>query len=198
MTPPKNPLTTYLYGGLPEGGDYESFTAMELAAQSIAEAAHCILGSLGKITGRIRDWRDLLVYEKAHLREESGIIHSRVFKYRELGWDWDAPRRMNDLGGEYAPYVARTVESVRRVSPQLRARAGEMRAALEVQEDVPHPIFDTAIACYDVVIALTSAMEHVVIDWPEKKITNPFVNAHLVVTTGTLVDLVANLVEYDW
>ena len=40
------------YGGIPDGGGYESNTEYEIGAQRIAEAAHCILGSLGKINRR--------------------------------------------------------------------------------------------------------------------------------------------------
>jgi hypothetical protein len=199
MTPP-NPLEKYLYGGLPEGGGYECYTMMELGAQHIAEAAHCILGSLGRTVGptRTRDWRYLLRYEVAHIKEEMGIIRKRVFKYSECGWDHSARLHMNDFEGEYAPYVAMTVESVRRVSPKLRARAESMRAALEAQSDVPEKLYDVAIACYDLAIALTLAMESVVINWPERRITNPYVDARLVEATKALEEKVAELVEFEW
>ena len=42
------PLNTQVYGGLPAGGNYRSSTEYEIGAQRIAEAIHCILGSLHK------------------------------------------------------------------------------------------------------------------------------------------------------
>ena len=45
------PIRGAIYGGIPSGGDFLATTEYEVAASNIAEAAHCILGSLGKRIG---------------------------------------------------------------------------------------------------------------------------------------------------
>jgi hypothetical protein len=196
---PKNPLDKFC-GGLPSGGGYECYTYMELAAQHIAEAAHCILGSIGKTVGptRTKDWRELLHYEKAHLEEEIGIIRNAVFKYQRFGWERGSESKMNDPDSYYREYVEMTVSNVREVSPGLRARAEQLRADLEAQDDVPHPIRDVAIGCYDVVIALAYAMELSVRSFPNIDIVNPFTSNKLIKATRSLDAAVENLLGYAW
>jgi len=197
---PKNPIRDLLYGGLPSGGGYECSTYMELAAQHIAEAAHCILGSLGKAHPRRgrEDWRKSLGYEVAHLREEIGIIVDRVFKFERFGWERGAYRRMNDPEGDYYKYVTSTVANIREASPILRKIAGQRKADLEVQDDVPHPIRVVGLLCYDVVIALTHAMESVVKNWPQERIYNPFIDIDLRGSVALLDEAVAELLKYPW
>jgi hypothetical protein len=196
---PKNPLDR-LYGGLPSGGGYECYTYMELAAQHIAEAAHCILGSLGKTVGptRTKDWRALLYYEKEHLQEETKIIRDVVFEYWKRGWERGSESKMNDPGNYYRKYVEMTVPHIREVSPELRALAEQLQSDLEVQEDVPHPIRDAALACYDVVIALANTMELSVRGFPRLRIQNPFTDSKLTDAAGRLDAAVQDLIGYAW
>jgi hypothetical protein len=171
----KCPLRSKMYGGLPGGGGYVANTEFEIGAQRFAEAAHCILGSLGKhmiFRTRKPDWHE--AWEGArdsagHLKEEIGIIEYVMDEYSRPVY---VRQIMSPTPGSEG-YVEASIESIRKASPKLRAKAKQMKAELEGQEDVPQEVLDVALATYDAVIELTEAMEIAVRKYPDR-VLNPF------------------------
>jgi hypothetical protein len=199
----KCPLRTEMYGGMPEGGNFGSATMLELGAQNIAEAAHCILGSLGKLTRRGDSgqdewarWQYSLVYEVAHLKEELGIINMWVWKWYEYGWHRDTQEKFNDPTPDQLPYVERSVENIRDVAPPLVVLAELKRAHVEAQEDMPEPIKAAALSSYDVIIAVANAVFDAVEGWPEEKVYNPFTVTPLQAATQRLGETINELLTY--
>lgn len=142
------PLQTKTYGGLPEVGGYGSSTEYEVGAQRIAEAAHCILGSLGKLLTR-STWEHGLHYEAGHIVEEMDIINKSAKEYsRSLYRDRLLPSYQ----------ASRSVDSIRKASQNLVKVAEKNLSALG-REDLPLPVFHVADNAYRLVISLATAME---------------------------------------
>jgi hypothetical protein len=174
------PIATQVYGGLPDGGGYGSNTEYEIGAQSFAEAAHCILGSLGKALGD-----NGLRYELGHISEEMGIIRRVI---REYSKDLYITRVW-----ENHPYKEKSVESIRSSSKKLRETARQKRSQIETEKE---PIKSIAIATYDAVILLTLAMEESIKYYPD--MTNAFQNESLrssVEKLGQMVDKITQNIE---
>jgi hypothetical protein len=183
-----------MYGGMPAGGGYTSATEYEIGAQRIAEAAHCLLGSLGSV-GPGDDWGMMLKYERGHIHEELGIITDAMREYsRDL-----YSRRMTDVSmykAEHRPdawnYVEQSVESIRKASPKLAARAKEKMKLVGADTTIPTPIRYAAITTYLVLIDLANAMERSVADWPEQ-VPNGFQDPQLKTSVQELERHIANL-----
>lgn len=188
------PLRSEMYGGMPSGGGYSSATEYEIGAQRAAEAAHCLLGSLGSI-GKDADWDTMLRYERDHIEEELGIITDALREYsRDL-----YSERMSDVSMYRADYqadawnyVERSVVNIRKASPKLSARAKEKMRHVGRDETIPIPIRYAALATYLVLIDLARAMEHSVENWPEP-ITNAFQDPQLKTSVRELERHVENL-----
>ena len=98
------PIRGAIYGGIPSGGDFLATTEYEVAASNIAEAAHCILGSLGKRIGALAgdmdksEWEGMVYGETEHLTEEIGIIVKALEEYQRDVYT----RQINDID-QYKP-----------------------------------------------------------------------------------------------
>jgi len=158
------PLRTKAYGGLPSSGGYVAWTEYEIGAQRIAEASHCILGSMGG-----DHW-----FEPGHIRDELDLIERTVEEYSKRLYS----DRLLNYNDDDIEFVEGSVKSIGKASPKLRARAQKLKAEVERQEDIPQKVKTTALLTYDVVIELTNAMEHSVRSWP-KKMENAFQNRKL-------------------
>lgn len=164
------PLRSVMYGGMPEGGGFGAYTELEAGIQSVAEAAHCILGSLGRHVTGGTDWEKMKRIERGHLREELEIILTRTKQYSP---DLYLERINNDPNGKY---VVKMIDDVRRTAPQLESKAKQMKMWLQAQKDVPPPVADAAAAAYDVLIVLSQAALLTIKPWPEPLTHNPFRN----------------------
>ena len=153
------PVKDLLYGGVPEVGGYNSFTEYEIGAQRIAEAIHCILGSLGKSMNSPA-W-----VEKDHVEEEIGLVVKFQKEYRKSLY---VGRLFNDRKDN--PYVRKSVESIRKNSPKLISLAKQYRRQLS--KDMPEVVREVAEACYTLLIRLAEAMLKSVKGFPEKDVTN--------------------------
>lgn len=182
------PVRGQLYGGMPGGGDYRANTEFEIGAVEIAEAAHCILGSLGKRAGG-RGWDDVYRIEQGHIDEENGIIQKTMREYsRQVYTDMLA----NPLKGvrperqkERMEYVEASVKSIRSNSPKLASRAKKMLAAWMQQTDVPEDLHRIGVNAYQVIIDLAEAMVDSVKGYPER-VTNPYRDSKLRATVALL------------
>lgn len=171
------PLRERSYGGIGSGGGYGSATEFELGAQRIAEAVHCILGSLGKWR---RDWGTTLYFEEAHIKEELGIVEKSMGEYSRPLYH----ERMNTPhypGAE--AYINRSIERIKSSSPILRSAAESNLAELEQQEDLPEEVYNVGVNGYRVLIALANAMETSV---SGDSVTNAFEDEALKNTVGSL------------
>jgi hypothetical protein len=148
-----NPLID-MYGELPSNGNYGSAVYHEVGAARIAEAAHCILGSLSKIVnGGDRS------IENGHIHEELGIIEKSMKESTHR----DYVEQMNS-GSSYAE---RAIENIRKVSPKLHALASSKQRALQsVKKDLAEDMFDVADACYEVVKLLAGVMQEMIDNMP--------------------------------
>jgi hypothetical protein len=136
------------YGGMPSGGGYVAYTEYEIGAQMIAEAAHCILGSIFK--GVTDDnIKERMPFEETHLREELSIILNKMREYskpyyRSRFERWDE-------------YTADSVKSILRNGPKLKAKALQKKSMVQ-RDDYPQSVSNAAMAAYDVIAALAVAM----------------------------------------
>jgi len=159
------PVRSQLYGGIPGGGGYTNTSEYEIGARDIAEAAHCILGSLGKAMlqegespeGVVHRWR----IETGHFQEEMGIIEKSLKEYRRpiyLNQLNDLRGRSRDFGEPQAQaWRKRSIDNIREASPLLRDTAKEMLGELDGVEMEGYAR-TAAIHAYMVLISLAEAM----------------------------------------
>ncbi len=177
------PLDSKLYGGCPSWGGYASYTEYEIGAGRIAEATHCILGSLGKIvTVTKRPDTDLdsiggKGLERGHISEEWHIIQDALEEYsRQLYVE--QLLRYRDVKPQFRSQIRESnetsIEHMKAVSPILRRLAEELKQDLNHCTDIPPVLVEVADACYDLLIALTVAVEASVQDWPSFGMENAY------------------------
>jgi hypothetical protein len=183
-TPSRNPhsscpIRSQLYGGMPSGGGYGSDTEFEIGAQRIAEAAHCILGSLGKRVAGRPGWDDVFHAEKGHIDEENGIIQKCAKEYSRDLYTRRLSDPTRDVKSKYKQFriesADATVRSIRDASPRLRKMANSELRRWKEERGVPRTIFDLGKYSYLVLISLADAMMRSVEDYPEY-VTNPYRN----------------------
>ena len=178
------PVKTKLYGGLPTGGGYKANTEFEIGAQRFSEAAHCILGSLGKIYGSGSNNPKRI--ERAHIEEELGIIEGVVKEYsRDLYSDrmyTTVEQAMKDgyTDEKYAKnaveYVKKSIESIKSASPKLKSMAQNL--IKQTDKDYPSEISELINATYGSIIILSNSMMKSVKNYPNK-LTNPYKDVKL-------------------
>jgi len=175
------------YGELPEVGGFSSATEYEIGLGRIAEAAHCILGSLAK--GVRRDQPAGYRLEIGHISEEFDIIQQAIEEYgRDLyyGRLFDGSYK---LGRDYAKL---TVESIRHAASELKVRAESAKSRLG---DYAPIIRELAVACYDLVIALADAALLSVKDypdWSQSAFKDPTLRRKFLVLKNKVQDYVQN------
>jgi hypothetical protein len=140
-----SPLNTHMYGGIPDGGEYRSNTEYEIGHQAFVEAAHCILGSLGKMN------RGSMV-ESGHIHEELGIM-IKVMKEYSRSLYTERLKEYYDEGGKSQQYAENTYNNLQTVSEKLLYTAKKFKAQL-LKYQPEGEIKDVAIACYDAIIHL--------------------------------------------
>lgn len=128
------------YGGIKTGGGYSSNTEYELGAQIIAEALHCILGSLYKANGT-----DNIKIEEDHIREEYDKIRNALKEYR---------REVYVSDFRESKYRKKSEESIRNASEKLVIDAEKYKN--ELNKDSKY--YNVAVICYDMLIRLGTNM----------------------------------------
>ena len=156
----KNPLERS-YGGIPTGGGYESNTEYEIGALRMAEALHCILGSLGKVD---RTGMQYLNIEKGHIFEELEIVLKVSKEYsKEL---YITRLFSNDEYGQ------KSINNIKKVSPILNKIARKEKLNCDFINNTI--LEDVAKSCYGCLVQLSNIMNRSV----EKLIDNkPSFNA---------------------
>lgn len=147
-----------MYGEMLTGGGLGSYTEYELAAQNMAEAAHCILGSLAKLGSDTPFW-----IEKAHIEEETGIIERAMKEYARDVY----------LGRVFYPEAAKkTIASVKKKAPKLEKAA--MSARRRVSKNLPKEIQDLAKYAYDFLVLLARKLLDSIEEYEKGNIVNAY------------------------
>lgn len=160
------------YGGMPESGGYNPITEYEIGAQRIAEAAHCILGSLHKGKARKDAGNPNWEIEQGHIEEEFQIIENAVEEYARPLYSKQLTREgMIDLYGEVhedrMKIAKKSVQHIKKVSPKLAELAEERKNNLFMNQSIPDSVRFLALDSYDVIFKLAQAMDESISDWPD-------------------------------
>lgn len=176
------PIREKLYGGIPTSGGFGANKEYELAADTIAEAAHCILGALGKrIRGDVdkSEWKGMVRGERAHLTEEIGIImkalgdYSRDIYTRQIN---DISQYKEEYRGMMREYNEKMVTSIRDAAPKLIDTARNNMSQL--CSDMPKVVTDVATLTYQLLIVLSESLLKSLENWDETKQIPDHMNAY--------------------
>lgn len=184
------PLRTRSYGGIPASGGFTSWMEYEVGAGTASEAAHCILGSLGRMLHLDREKVPGLASgaargHLAHIKEELEIIEKTVKEYARPVYIRQVIER---AGTEYADGM---VEDIRDVAHELMKRAKRAKAKLRPDE-TPPDILAVAEATYDFLITLSRELLDSIRGYPDD-VDNAFASARVKSATRELSDAVAKL-----
>jgi hypothetical protein len=183
---------------MPGGGGYSSATELEVGAQRIAEAAHCILGSLGRMSGE-HNWVNVYTTEAGHVDEENEIIQRAMKEYRQQLYVDQILDPTKNIKPQYRDsrrhYVAQSIKSILAASPKLEALAKKTLTRWQQQKDVPSDIHEVGIAAYETLIALARAMREAVAGYPDR-VTNPYRDRKLVAATQKLDSAVKQYLKH--
>ena len=180
------PIRGAYYGGIPAGGGFQAHKEYTVAAQQYFEAAHCILGSLGKRIGAEgeTEWHSMVSGERAHLTEEIGIMLKVVNEYHKELY----VRQLNDISQykeEYQDEVREfnegAIVDIRKKSPKLIALAQDRLSMLENviknEPEFPHSVYQVGRLTYESIIVAAEALLVSVEDWDQTKRIEPHKNA---------------------
>lgn len=119
----ENPLNEY-YGDIPSNGGFGYATEYEIGISRIAEALHCIIGSLCK-----QYWRgelDKIGIEQGHIKEEFKLIKDCIEEYsRDLYnkrlYAFEEFRKYFDTEEEFLSYIAQKKEYAQKSIDSIRS-----------------------------------------------------------------------------
>tara|TARA_Y100000593_G_scaffold89269_1_gene173183 strand:- start:6107 stop:6733 length:627 start_codon:yes stop_codon:yes gene_type:complete len=193
------PIRGHNYGGIPSSGGYNSIMEYNVGAARYAEAAHCILGSLGKRVGYDgkTEWHAMARVEEEHLNEEIGIMMDVVSEYSKDVYVMqlnDVTQYKEEYQDRMRETAERAVQDIRDVSPKLIANATEKLSRLESvkasEQEFPDSVFEVGKLAYLSIIYLAEALLESVEDWDDtktiKRHKNAYGNEQLQATTYTL------------
>jgi hypothetical protein len=141
-----NPVQNLLYGGISTGGGYENNTEYEVGAQRLAEAIHCILGSLGGEGAQKIGFG----WESDHIIEELGIVNYVIQEYSLPLYKQD-----NWLNNSYKK---QSILSIIKASKALKEQAFTLQIEMSTVENERSVIKEAALICYEILIILATEM----------------------------------------
>jgi hypothetical protein len=158
VDPDECPLQNHSHGGIPSGGGLPTLKEYSVGATQIAEALHCILGSLGRAyTGHEVHFES----EIRHINEEIGIIKDAVEEYSRDIYVEQLNRNPDD------PHVQELVDEIQDGSFSDLKRLARRRLQ-QLDDDLPDHIYEVARVCYKSLYALSYAFEKS-LTWSEDK-----------------------------
>lgn len=171
--PDENPLDIP-YGGIRAGGGYQANTEYEVGMQRMAEAVHCILGSLHAAS-------KYNTPEDEHISEEIGIVIKVMDEYYK-------PMYIGRLfTGEYAEM---SKDSILSNSMRLEAQVECLKKGLlKHKSEIDTKVFEVARKCYDVLIELSKQASYSVVD---DTISNAFASNKLSLEVAVLCQKIEN------
>jgi hypothetical protein len=176
------PIRTKEYGGLPSDGGFSGFREFGVGLVRAFEAAHCLLGSLGRHLGKNKDdWSNMLSLEHGHLLEEIQIIRTVLNEYSNPLY---RNRMLLDDLDDYFPSdkekikenTLRQIENIQTAGPKLSSLAKELSKQFvdNLQNDqIPKPWVNLVLSIYLFVKELSEAAVRSVSEWPDQ-IEDPF------------------------
>ena len=180
------PIRGAYYGGIPAGGGFQAHKEYTVAAQQYFEAAHCILGSLGKRIGADgeTEWHSMVSGEREHLTEEIGIMLRVVNEYHKELY----VRQLNDISqykeeyqDEIREFNEGAIADIRKKSPKLTALAQDRLSMLENviknEPEFPQSVYQVGRLTYESIIVAADALLVSVEDWDQTKRIEPHKNA---------------------
>jgi len=171
------PLSSMAYGGLPSGGGYSDYTEYEVGARIMAEALHCVLGSLERAmsTGS-KDFLAAFEYgERQHIEEEIEIIENTLSNYSH-------PKYIERLF-QGNPHEKESVESIKNTSYKLGKITKDLSKKLD--KDMDKAVYGLAYETYRTAYELARQMLESIKDWPDST-TNAFKSTLLKVRVKTM------------
>ena len=172
------PIRGAWYGGMPAGGGFAAYKEYTVAAQRYGEAAHCILGSLGRRVGAQgnTEWHSMVRGEKEHLLEEIGIMKQTIEEYsRDLYIDQinDLTIYKEDRREEIAEYNQGAIDNIRKMAPKLEEKArnniGRLDAIKNAEPEFPDSVFKVALYTYQCLGMLGMFMLKSIEDWDDER-----------------------------
>jgi len=182
------PVRTMLYGGLPGDGGFGRIREFGVGLANIFEAAHCVLGSLGRHLGKNRDnWSSMIRTETGHLNEEVGIIRNAIREYsRPI---YRQQMMMSDLDDYFPQHREMIKESTRRQVEDIREAGAKLASTARTlgrqfaenlrDEGAPTPWVNLSAATYLFVRSLADAAVESVAHWPDE-VGDPFSNPKVI------------------
>ena len=180
------PIRGAYYGGIPAGGGFQAHKEYTVAAQQYFEAAHCILGSLGKRIGADgeTEWHSMVSGEREHLTEEIGIMLKVVNEYHRplyINQLNDISQYKEEYQDEIREYNEGAIADIRKKSPKLIGLAQDRLAMLEKviknEPGFPESVYQVGRLTYSSIIVAAEALLTSVEDWDQTKRIEPHKNA---------------------
>jgi len=186
------------YGGIRSGGGYGAHTQLNLNAQIICEAVHCILGSINKAW--VAGFGSFQV-EIGHLREEMGIVE----RFYDDGQSDDIIIGEHFSSGE--EYQKGAIKNCVHNSPRLFSNADKMQTLLSkchspASREFNELAISCAYWCYETLMNLAAAIQlatsRYVMDYPiaTKKLKNPYKDREFGRSVKALRVVVDNIIEW--
>jgi len=186
------PLRTKTYGGIPGGGGFGCDREYNVAAQRYFEAAHCLLGSLGKVTND--DWQSMRIVEHDHIKEEISIMMYVIKEYKKQVYlDQFNPNRYRNP--EQAMKCNRlAIKDIQTSAPLLIEKAKEeKRNLLENRSTIPNDVFTIANLTYSCIILTAETLLDSVEN--DKVIKNAWADTDIHLYTNRLNNAIERMYE---
>lgn len=197
------PIKSKMYGGMPTSGGYTSYTEFEIGAGTFAEAAHCILGSMHKLSSNIKDKKiDYMRMESGHISEEYGIMAKVMKEYSKPVYREQFNRDAREVVraqhvDSYREYANKSVESIRKTSKSLvqkaKAKMSQFIAANKKDPDIPKEWIEVGKLTFQSMIDLANAYNAAVSDYPKGEVLNPYNSGKLKSTMNSLKKAIKDL-----
>lgn len=202
------PIRGASYGGIPSSGNFLTHKEYTVAASNYFEAAHCILGSLGRRVGAPgqTEWHSMVAGEKGHLLEEIGIMLKVVGEYKKEIY----VRQLNDLSDykeEYREQVAQTnqnmIDDIREKSPALIALAEQNSKMLDdvklKEPEFPDSVYKVGKLTYEAIQVVAQNLLNSTQNWDEDKIVlqadNAWAQRSTSAVTNRLNDAIQDMIK---
>lgn len=188
------PVRNEIYGGLPSEGGISPNKEFAIGLSRIFEAAHCILGSLGRHLGRDKNnFASMIRSEEVHIIEELKIIEYCIKEYsRPIYRKALLPSYLEDYKPEWRTKVEEgsrlQIHSLKEELPQLIQLTKDLskRFALSQRNNpAPSDWVNLAGSTYLFVNALAEAALASIDTWPDS-IQNPFGDGEVIKWFGKM------------
>ncbi len=204
------PIRGAWYGGMPAGGGFGAYKEYTVAAQRYGEAAHCILGSLGRRVGAPgkTEWHSMMVGEREHLLEEIAIMQEVLREYRQdmyIDQFNNVEQYREDRREEVAEWNQGAINNIKKMAPKLEEKATanlhRLIAIKESEPEFPDSVYKVALYTYQCLGLLARAMLASIEGWDKDMGTgldpmkNAFKDSKLIARTNLLEKAINEMIQ---